>query len=115
MNERMQILNMLSEGKITADEANTLLWALDDSDTNGPEHTPRWLRIRVTEEGMEKVKVNLPISLARMGLALLPDAAMVQINRKGIDLDQLLDENLQAVGKIIDIEDGANKVEVFVE
>lgn len=115
MNERMQILNMLSEGKITAEEANNLLRSLDSTTAPETSTKPKWLRIRIAEDGQEKVKVNLPLSLARMGLALLPDQAMVQINRKGIDLDQLLDEDLLAVGKIVDIEEGGNKVEVFVE
>ena len=115
MHERIQILNMLSEGKITAEEANNLLRSLDSTTSPEPLTKPKWLRIRIAEDGQEKVKVNLPLSLARMGLALLPDQAMVQINSKGIDLDQLLDEELLAVGKIIDIEEGGNKVEVFVE
>ncbi len=115
MNERVQILNMLSEGKITVEEANTLLKAVDSLKSSRPAAKPKWLRIRVTQGGEEKVKLNLPLSLARMGLALLPSEAMVQINKKGIDLDQLLDEELLAVGKIVDIEEDGKTVEVFVD
>lgn len=115
MNERMQILNMLSEGKITVEEANQLLRAIEQSASDDKTDKPRWLHIRVSEDGTEKVKVNIPLSLARMGLALLPSSAMVQINAKGIDLDRLLNEDLPATGKIVDIQDGDNSVEVYVE
>jgi hypothetical protein len=114
MDERMKILNMLAEGRLSPEEAAQLLEALGGR-SGGPAHKPQWLRIRVAEDGREKVKVNIPLSLARMGIALLPDAAMVQINAKGIDLNRLLDEELPAAGKIVDIQDGNNSVEVFVE
>lgn len=114
MDERMKILSMLSEGRITAEEAAQLLEALS-SGRSSSKARPQWLRIRITENGREKVKVNIPLSLARMGIAMLPDSAMVQINAKGIDLHRLLDEELPAAGKIVDIEDGDNAVQVYVE
>ena len=115
MDERMKILGMLSEGRLTPEEAAQLLEALGGRDRTETQQKPKWLRIKVTSDGREKVKVNLPFSLARMGVALIPDSAMVQINAKGIDLNRLLDEELPAVGKIVDIQDGTNTVEVFVE
>ena len=115
MNERMQILNMLSEGKITVEEANQLLRAIEEPAVDDRAEKPRWLRVRVSEGGTEKVKVNLPLALARMALSLIPSSAMVQINAKGIDLDRLLNEDLPATGKIVDIQDGDNAVEVYVE
>lgn len=114
MNERMRILNMLAEGKVSAEEAALLLQALDAS-AQAPKEKPRWLRIRVSEAGTEKVKVNIPLALARMGIALLPSSTMVQINAKGIDLDRLLDEELPAAGKIVDIQEGDSTVEIYVE
>ena len=115
MNERMQILNMLSEGKITVEEANQLLRAIDEPASEETREKPRWLRVRVSEGGIEKVKVNIPLALARMALSLIPSSAMVQINDKGIVLNQLLNEELPATGKIVDIQDGDDSVEVYVE
>lgn len=115
MDDRMKILGLLSEGRITPEEAAQLLEALGGKEKTETRPKPQWLRIKVTTDGREKVKVNLPFSLARMGVALIPDSAMVQINAKGIDLNRLLDEELPAAGKIVDIQDGKNTVEVFVE
>ena len=53
--ERMQILNMVAEGKITADEGARLLSALEPERkretrplTDSPS-APRWFRVRVTD------------------------------------------------------------------
>jgi len=73
--ERMQILKMVSEKKITAEEGARLLSALEPEKkmgaavvVGGPS-SPRWFRIRVTdlETGKSKVNVNLPMSLSRWG------------------------------------------------
>lgn len=113
---KIQILNMLSEGRVTPEEADQLLRALEAAPVSpGGSKKPQWLRIRVTEDGEEKVKVNIPLALARMAIALLPARAMVQINAKGIDLERLLDEEIPAAGKLVDIRENGNTVEVYVE
>lgn len=117
--ERMHIFRMLANGKITAEEADRLLRAIEESkaadSSSTPSDKPRWLRIRITEDGVEKVKLNLPLSLARMGLAFLPSTAMLQINAKGIDLERLLQADLAEAGTLIELEDEGNKIEVYVE
>lgn len=110
--ERLKILEMLSEGKLSTDEADLLLDALaEESPTSAP---ARWLCVRVEEKGRERVHVNIPISLARMGVALLPEAAMVRINEKGIDLYSILDEK-STPGRIVDIRENDHAVEVYLD
>ncbi|MCK5842128.1 MAG: hypothetical protein KAH31_08170, partial [Candidatus Sabulitectum sp.] len=85
---RMKILEMLSEGKITADEASSLLEKVSTSEnvTNEsvesiePAHTsPRYLRVVVDSADGDKVNIKVPMSLIRTGIklsALMPtDAA----------------------------------------
>ena len=62
--ERMQILNMVAEGIISADEGAKLLAALEPEKqgatrptVSGPS-TPRWFRVRVTDLETGKNKVN---------------------------------------------------------
>ena len=110
--EKMKILHMLAEGRITPDEAD-LLWETLESSASPPK-TPEWLCIRVEEKGMERIKVNIPIGLARMGVALLPESAMVRINEKGIDLYGILDEKV-TTGKIVDIREDDHLVEVYLD
>ncbi|MGI6776899.1 MAG: SHOCT-like domain-containing protein [Acetivibrionales bacterium] len=120
--EKMQILKMISEGKVNAEEGMELLSALE-RDKSGvlPKKSAKWLKVRVkTMEDKTKVKVNIPISLVDIGLKL-GIAYAPQLKESG--LDQLdLKEIVDAVkngaeGKIVDVEDEETqtKVEVYVE
>jgi len=130
--ERMQILTMLEEGKITAEEAAQLLSAMEDGvktqkvalSPGSTGQKARWLRIRVTDEarGKEKVSVNLPIGLLNAGLinAGVKIGARFVPELEGIETDEIT-EAIEAFkngisGKIIEVhdEDGEH-VEIFVE
>ena len=119
--ERMRILRMIDEGKITAEEGAKLLTALSETpkvkqrkslrDAGGG---ARWLRIRVTDmiTGKSKATVNLPIGLVDAGLNIASQYA------PGIEFDELVEAiNEGASGKIIDViddEDGEH-VEIYIE
>jgi hypothetical protein len=124
--ERMQILKMVEEHKITAEEGAKLLAALETSAGGGPaEQVPgrpsRWFRVRVTDAATGRVKVNVNVPLhivtavgklgARFGLTR-------EAEKEGINLDQLF-ESIQhgAVGKLVDVtnEEGGEHVEIYVE
>jgi hypothetical protein len=120
---RRQILEMLAAGKITADEAERLISALESSPTAGPsEHTstsgvslkPRAKYIRVLVEadddltGLKKgpttVNVRVPMQLLRAGVrlaSLIPQQAHIQVDealsRHGVPLtlSQIKPENLE--------------------
>jgi hypothetical protein len=119
--ERLKILKMIEEGKITAEEGTRLLGALHKQKQRvGPsgEDSPRWLRVRVLDlnTGKESVRVNLPISLVnvgmRMGARFIPDMEQETVME---DLAQALNQGL--TGKIVDIvdEQEGQRVEIFVE
>lgn len=126
--ERMQILKMLEEGDITADEAANLLSALEagikseneSSRSRPPGQKARWLRVRVTEQatGKRKVSVNVPIGLVNVAM---------KIGAKFVpELDEMdsvhVAEAIEAIksgahGKIVEVEDDedGDRVEIFVE
>ncbi len=122
--ERMQILNMVAEGKISAEDGAKLLSALEpDRKSRGVPSPPgaptaaRWFRVRVTdlETGRNKVNVNLPMSLVdvgtRMGARFAPEL-------EGIDFADIIEQiKGGAQGKIIEVEDaeGGERVEIYVE
>jgi len=118
--ERMRILKMLEEGKIKAEEAAKLLEALEEPVEEGPrgqEKEARWFRVRVTDTktGKQKVNINIPLGLAKMGLGI---AAQVRGHAAGIDLDEIFSTikgGLQ--GQVIDVEDEekGERVEISVE
>ena len=121
--ERMQILNMVAEGTISADEGAKLLAALESEKKREPRSTmtgpsrPRWVRVRVTdlETGRSKVNVNLPISLVevgtRVGARFAPELDAMNIT----DIIEQIKSGAQ--GKIVEVEDieDGERVEIYVE
>ncbi|HEX9797200.1 MAG TPA: hypothetical protein VGA52_09440 [Anaerolineales bacterium] len=118
--ERIKILQMLEDGKISADEAASLLKALGKQERRhappaGKE--PRWLRVRVTEPNKDKasVNVNLPLNMVNVGLKM---GARFIPEFEGLDLEELGEAlRLGLTGKIVDVvdeEDGSH-VEVYIE
>jgi hypothetical protein len=119
--ERMRILKMVEEGKITPEEGSKLLAALREGRKEArPPAPPRppgkgWLRVRVTDTatGRTKVNVNLPLGLIDAGMNIAtqfaPDVNFSQI------ADAVRSGEMQ--GKIVDVydEDGGEHVEVFVD
>jgi hypothetical protein len=121
MNEhRRQILEMLAIGKISADEAERLITALENpsssatSSGSGSSHAikprPKYLRVVVDSEdggghdGPTKVNVRVPMQLLRAGVrlaSLIPAPALRRANdamqEQGvpIDLTQIKPENLE--------------------
>ena len=122
--ERMQILKMIEEGKVSAAEGLELMNALEQSanvEALVSKKPAKWLKVRVkTMEDKTKVRVNIPISLVDVGLKL-GAAYAPQLKESGLDKIDM-NEIIEAVksgaeGKIVDIEDedSQTKVEVYVE
>ncbi|MHB1384668.1 MAG: SHOCT-like domain-containing protein [Bellilinea sp.] len=131
--ERLKILNMLQEGKISAAEAARLLEALEAATSSklgtrppaapnapygpGPIGGGRWMRVRVTDtnSGKTRVNVRLPLNLVgsgiRLGMKFAPEI-------DGLDTNDLMEWiNSGELGQIVDVfddEDGEH-VEVFIE
>lgn len=131
--ERLKILNLLQEGKITAAEAARLLEALETSTSGkagqrgpanpvpppppGPVGGGRWLRVRVTDtnSGKTRVNVRLPLNLVgsgiRLGMKFSPEI-------DGLDPNELMDWIRSGeLGQIVDVmdEEDGEHVEVFIE
>lgn len=128
--ERLKVLTMVQEGKITAEEAVQLLEALEEGHTEARRKTPRapyppgyegrpgkWLQMRVTDTDTGKIRVNVRLPLGvvkaglKMGMRFVPEA-------EGLDKEELLsaiDEG--AVGKVFDLLDDKDgeHIEVFIE
>jgi hypothetical protein len=118
--ERMKILDMIREKKITAEEGARLLQALQEGARRGPAEKgrdPRWLRVRVTDlrSNKAKVNVNLPMSLVNVGIKL---GARFVPAEGDVDITGVLDAiRSGAVGKVFEYEDSADgeRVEIWVE
>jgi hypothetical protein len=109
--ERKKVLEMLAEGKISADEAERLLEALENKATETSPQTaltetlnslPKYLFVKVDAVDGDKVNIRVPLKLVKAGIklqALLPQDAQdkinAKLNEKGINLDDFKDENFK--------------------
>jgi hypothetical protein len=119
--ERLKILKMIDEGKISAEDGAKLLAALSDSrkpaskpTLRGLSGNARWLRVRVTDNftGKTKATVNLPLRLVDAGLNIASQYA------PDVAFDELIEAiNAGAEGKIIDVtdEEDGEHVEIYIE
>jgi len=123
--EYMQVLKMVEEGKIDAEQGARLLDAIRARQQGGLERAApaatRYLKVRVFEGDGEEpnVNVSVPLVLGRLALKFLPHSALERLRQEGIsveDLDELM-QNMAKAGpfKLVDIRDGDSKVEVVIE
>lgn len=120
--ERLKVLQMLEEGKVTPEEAASLLRALGRGEDGPvarsvPGSENRFLRIRVTDlaSGAAKVNVTIPLALVSAGLRI---AERFAPEAEGIDMKELEDAIRQgAEGKIVEVMDAEDdeRVEIYVE
>jgi len=122
--DRMRILKMIEDRKITAEEGARLLSALGESQgTNGTSGAGRrqgagkWLRIMVTDiaSGKSKARLQIPIGLIDAGMKI---GAHFAPEVEGVDMYNVMDALRAGVtGKIIDVtdEEDGEHVEIYVE
>jgi hypothetical protein len=140
--ERMKILRMVEEGKISASEGASLLSALNGEgkpaasqplpvqeeqpteqpkvvaavETKSASGGPRWFKVRVTdiETGRAKTSVTLPLGLVDWGLRIGARYAP-DADIDMAEVGQMLRMGVE--GKLIDVvdEEDGEHVEIFVE
>jgi hypothetical protein len=143
MNEqRRQILQMLAEGMLSAEEAEALIDALEHQQPEtppaavpGPKPRPRYLRVVMnsaeTPDGDAPFRVNIrvPLQLLRAGVrlaSLVPPQVLARANeelsRSGVPIDltelkpQHLEDLVEQLDEVtVDVDDPDNKLRVFCE
>ena len=137
---RRQILDMLSQGKITTEEADRLMAALEKepqgaASTAEPRRAEKLKYMRVVVDSNEgghgptKVNIRIPMQLLRAGVrltSLIPPHAREQVNdamhKQGIDFDigkltpANLEELLEQLNDFhVDVDNDRAKVRIFCE
>ena len=141
MNEqRRQVLQMLAEGKITADEAEQLIDALEREQPESPpgaeprpKSRPKYIRVVMVDNSSagepSQINVRVPLQLLRAGVrltSLIPPQALTKINaeldKKGVPIDltqlkpQHIEELIEQLDELtVDVDDADSKVQVFCE
>ncbi|MFI6263051.1 SHOCT-like domain-containing protein [Micromonospora sp. NPDC051006] len=138
--QRRQVLEMLAEGKITADEAERLIDALTREQPESPpgaasrpKPRPKYLRVVVNSEddfdGPGRINIRVPLQLLRAGVrltSLIPPQALTkansELNKSGvpIDLTQLKPQHIEELidqldDVTVDVDQPDAKVQVFCE
>jgi len=128
--ERLKILKLIEENKITPEEGIRLLQALESSTLTEKKSPPpppppgaatrprpRWLRVRITDLRSGKVRVNirLPVTVLNTGMKL---GARFSPELGEVEMGQIMDAIQSGeIGQIVDIydEEDQEHIEVGLE
>lgn len=113
--ERLRVLRMIQSGQVSAEEGAGLLDAMVEPTRTRAQ--ARILRVRVTDlgSGRQKVNVTVPVSLigvgVKLGARLLPRSSGAAIE----DLQRVIESG--ATGRIYEMQDleERERIEIFVE
>ena len=123
-----EVLRLVSEGRLTAEEAAPILDALElasrttgapgptgsRDDDPGPapasdDRPPRALRVQVSEQGRSILNLRIPLSLGRAAFASVPGISQVTSDR----ISEAIAAGIK--GPIVDLEDGGDTVRISIE
>lgn len=125
-----QVLRLVAEGKLTADEAAPILAALDDASRRdgrtsgaaggtaasssrtartGATDRATTLRIEVTEGGRPVVNLRLPLAVGRFALDRVPGLSGDQVDR----VREALSSGLS--GPVLEVDDDDERVRIVLE
>jgi hypothetical protein len=117
-----EVLRLVAEGRLTAEEAAPVLDALqagqdggggpaegaaaDSPPAGGP---PRALRLEVTEGGRQIINLRVPLSLGRMAIDRVPGLSADNVDR----IREALDQGM--TGPILVVDEGEDAVRIILE
>jgi hypothetical protein len=123
-----QVLRLVAEGRLSADEAAPILAALDEraaaharpdpartsstpgAPADGPTPTgPSSIRLEIEEAGRQVVNLRLPIGVGRLALDQVPGLSGDQVER----VREAMRSGMR--GPVLLIEDGENAVRIVLE
>jgi len=132
--ETRKVLEMLAEGKITADDAERLLEKLaaapESNGNSGNEEKPsagappsgakKFLRVIVEKPGGDDVNVRVPLNFVRSGVklaSLLPPKVLTRLQEEGIDPKLFTDQAQESIDELnVDMQTAWGKhIRVFCE
>lgn len=133
---RRQVLEILAEGTITADDAERLIDALErERPESSPRATPRpkYLRVIMAEnsnpDGATRINIRVPLQLLRAGVrltSLIPPQALTRINaelaKSGVPIDlselkpQDIEEFIEQLDELtVELDEVDSQIRVFCE
>lgn len=123
-NEILKVMEMVENKQVSAKEGAQLIEAIKNQqgDEVVSKSKPRWLKIRIEEEGDAKVNIKIPFVFAKLISKFIPKNKQEQMKEKGIDVETLISGNMWGdfkgeEGVLVDItdENKGEKVKIWVE
>lgn len=113
MEERLQILRMVQEGKVTPEEGVRLLEALEASPAGGEART---LRVRVLDPGGQRRQAEVRVPLGLVRLLTRVAEPLLKVSGQNLDL-AALEQAIRAgqAGRILEVETATQRVEIDLE
>lgn len=121
--ERLKILQMIQDGKISAEDGAKLLAALTESQRSKPARgigrtgESRYMRVKVTDtrSGKTKVSVNLPLGLVDAGMNIASNFMPDMSPDAAGEISAAINSGL--TGKIVDVfdEEDGEHIEIFID
>jgi hypothetical protein len=126
MNERIQILEMLKDGLITASEADKLLRALDvnkEEVKSLRQDKSKMLKVDIVSSEGDKVHIKVPTSILKFATSkklignIKVDGVDKDFLENAIDLDQIIEMvDSGILGEIVNIESAQGDIiKIFIE
>lgn len=118
--EKKQILRMIQDGQITAEEGGRLMSALESAERRSApplaeREAPNQIRIQISDldTGKQKVDFSMPLSMANVGVKLGARLAMEEVKLE----DFIAAAEGGVIGKIAEMRDekSRERIEVFLE
>ena len=144
MNEKEKILVMVADGKITVDEGEKLLKAINAVKQKNaktplppkspiePEEITPFTEVKINKKmkgklvididsaSGDKVKVNLPLKLASLAANMIPKEKLADIQSEGIDISGILNNITELIDEVDDdivnvVSASGDKVRIYID
>jgi hypothetical protein len=115
------VLRLVAEGRLSAEEAGPILDALDGSTTPGQPGDPesvagrdddgpaRAIRVEVTEAGRTVINLRIPLSLGRAAISQVPGISEATSDR----IREAIEGGVK--GSIVEVDEGGEGVRISIE
>ncbi len=88
--EKIRILKMIEDGKLSVDEATEILKSLDESPLELKKKANK-IKLLIKEKGKQKVEIGVPISLAKTVIKYIPRKVIKELEEQDFDIKEIVD------------------------
>ena len=92
--EIKQVIKMVEQGKITAEEAENLIHVILDTPESGLHMAKtgkaRFFKISMNDDEGQKMDIAIPMGLVKFVKKFIPSQNIEQLSKQGLDIDEII-------------------------